>query len=108
MRRTAPGLKGVVAVSITSGANLSNIKNNLKYIKSFGRVTIFFDQDKVGQEWGAKAVELIGPKTRLVTGLGYKDAGEAWFALDGDAIRRSINNAGKVHPRWVWCRQRSA
>ena len=93
--------QGVVAVSITSGANLSNIKNNLKYIKSFGRVTIFFDQDKVGQEWGAKAVELIGPKTRLVTGLGYKDAGEAWFALDGDAIRRSINNAGKVIPDGV-------
>ena len=37
--------KGVVAVSITSGVNacLNNLKANLKYINSFDRVTVFFD-----------------------------------------------------------------
>ena len=96
-------VKGVVAVSITSGVNacLNNLKANLRYINSFDRVTVFFDGDAVGQEWAAKAVELIGPKARLVTGLGYKDANEAWVALDGDAIRRAIDNAGKHTPEGV-------
>ena len=95
--------KGVVAVSITSGVNacINNLKANLKYINSFDRVTVFFDGDAVGQEWAAKAVELIGPKARLVTGLGYKDANEAWVARDGDAIRRAIDNAGKHTPEGV-------
>ena len=95
--------KGVVAVSITSGVNacINNLKANLKYINSFDRVTVFFDADDVGQEWAAKAVELIGPKARLVTGLGYKDANEAWVARDGDAIRRAIDNAGKHTPEGV-------
>ena len=95
--------KGVVAVSITSGVNacLNNLKANLKYINSFDRVTVFFDADDVGQEWAAKAVELIGPKARLVTGLGYKDANEAWVVRDGDAIRRAIDNAGKHTPEGV-------
>jgi twinkle protein len=106
--------KGVVAVSITSGVNacLNNLKANLKYINSFNRVTVFFDDDRptkqeeegkpnVGQEWAAKAVELIGPKARLATGLGYKDANEAWQALDGDAIRRAIDNATKHTPEGV-------
>ena len=39
--------KGVVAVSITSGVNacLNNLKANLKYINSFDRVTVFFDDE---------------------------------------------------------------
>ena len=95
--------KGIVAVSITSGVNacINNLKANLKYIESFDRVTVFFDADDVGQKWAAKAVELIGPKARLVTGLGYKDANEAWVARDGDAIRRAIDNAGRHTPEGV-------
>ena len=92
--------KGVVAVSITSGVHAckANLQANLKYIESFDRVTVFFDNDEPGREWGKQAVELIGPKARLVTGLAYKDANEAWVARDGDAIRRAIDNAGKAHP----------
>ena len=95
--------KGVVAVSITSGVQscTNNLTNNLKYINSFDRVTVFFDADEPGQAGAAKAVELIGPKARLVTGLGYKDANEAWVARDGDAIRRAIDNAGKHTPEGV-------
>ena len=95
--------KGIVAVSITSGVNacVNNLKANLKYIQSFDRVTIFFDGDDAGQTWAPKAAELIGPKARIVTGLGYKDANEAWVARDGDAIRRAIDNAGKVTPEGV-------
>ena len=95
--------KGVVAVSITSGVQscTNNLTNNLKYIESFDRVTVFFDADEPGQAGAAKAVELIGPKARLVTGLGYKDANEAWVALDGDAIRRAIDSAGKHTPEGV-------
>jgi len=95
--------KGVVAVSITSGVNAckSNLQANLKYIESFDRVTVFFDNDEPGREWGKQAVELIGPKARLVTGLAYKDANDAWVARDGDGIRRAIDNAGKVIPDGV-------
>ena len=57
--------------------------------------------ENLGQAGAAKAVELIGPKARLVTGLGYKDANEAWVARDGDAIRRAIDNAGKHTPEGV-------
>ena len=48
--------KGVVAVSITSGVNacINNLKANLNYISSFDRVTVFFDADDVGQEWGSQ------------------------------------------------------
>ena len=94
---------GIVAVSITAGAPacINNLKANLRYINSFDRVTVFFDADDVGQEWAAKAAELIGPKARIVTGLGYKDANEAWVARDGDAIRRAIDNAGRHIPEGV-------
>ena len=96
--------KGVVAVSITSGVHAckANLQANLKYIESFDRVTVFFDNDESGRKWGKQAVELIGPKARLVTGLAYKkDANDAWVARDGDGIRRAIDNAGKVIPDGV-------
>ena len=93
----------LVVVSITSGVNacLNNLKANIKYIEAFQQVTIFFDDDEPGVEWAAKAAEAIGPKARIVKGLGYKDANEAWLAGDGDAIRDAIRKAGKHTPEGV-------
>ena len=93
----------LVVVSITSGVNacLNNLQANIKYIEAFQQVTIFFDDDAPGIEWAAKAAEMIGPKARIVSGLGYKDANEAWLAGDGDAIRDAIRKAGKHTPEGV-------
>lgn len=93
----------LVVVSITSGVNacINNLQANIKYIEAFKQVTIFFDDDAPGVEWAAKAAEMIGPKARIVKGLGYKDANEAWLAGDGDAIRDAIRKAGKHTPEGV-------
>ena len=93
----------LVVVSITSGVSacLNNLKANIKYIEAFQQVTIFFDDDEPGVIWAAKAADVIGPKARIVKGLGYKDANEAWLAGDGDAIRDAIRKAGKHTPDGV-------
>ena len=100
----------VVAVSITSGVSacINNLQANIKYIESFQKVTIFFDDDKpnakgenLGQVWAVKAAEMIGVKARVAGGLGYKDANEAWVAGDGLAIREAIRKAKKYTPEGV-------
>lgn len=94
----------MTVVSITSGVNacLGNLKANLKFIQGFARVTIFFDQDDVGREWAIKAVELLGPKTKMVTQLGkFKDANEAWVAEKGDLIREAVTSARSYRPEKI-------
>ena len=84
-----------VVVSVTSGvgACLKNLEANLTFINQFDRVTIFFDDDIPGIEYSAKAAALIGAKTRIVRGFGFKDANDAWVNGTGHDIRDAIDAA---------------
>jgi len=95
----------IIVVSTTSGVGnaINDLKDNLSYIQSFGRVTLMFDQDQAGRDGVTKAAELLGAcaRVRVVTGLPYKDANEALVAGDVKAIRNAISCASAFVPDGV-------
>ena len=90
-------LRKTVVCSLNSGTGSvkKQIENNLRFILGFERVILFFDQDEAGAKELPKAAEIIGPKTRMVTGFPYKDASDAWVEGDSAAIKLAI---AKAHP----------
>ena len=90
-------LRKTVVCSLNSGTGSvkKQIENNLRFILGFERVILFFDQDEAGAKELPKAAEIIGPKTRMVTGFPYKDASDAWVEGDSAAIKLAL---AKAHP----------
>jgi len=81
-------------VAITSGAAAceKNIQDNLQWIESFAQITLFMDNDEQGILATEKILKIL-PQAKRVVAFAYKDAGEAWLAGDGQAIRDAITNA---------------
>ena len=93
-----------VVVSIPDGVNSAckSIKPHLNWVLGFESVRILFDTDRPGVEGAQKVAELIGPKARIVTGLGeYKDAADAWLAGDKETLKLAIYQAKKHRPDGV-------
>lgn len=93
----------IISVSVPDGAQsaANSIKPHLEWVLGFDRVTILFDNDEPGIKAAAQVAELIGPKARIASGLGYKDANEAWVADDSGAIKRAIVQAGRHRPTGI-------
>ena len=93
-----------VVVSIPDGVTsaVQSIKPHLSWVLGFESVRILFDTDKPGVTNAQKVAELIGPKARIVTGLGeYKDAADAWLAGDKATLKLAIMQAKKHRPDGV-------
>ena len=92
-----------VCVSVPDGAQSAAkaVASQLQWALGFERVTIFFDDDEPGIKAAQEVAAIIGPKARIVTGLGYKDCSEAWVADDANAIKRAIVQAVKHRPQGV-------
>lgn len=92
-----------VCVSVPDGAQSAAkaVASQLQWVLGFERVTIFFDDDEPGINAAHEVAAIIGPKARIVTGLGYKDCSEAWVADDASAIKRAIVQAVKHRPQGV-------
>ena len=92
-------------VSVPDGAQSAHnaIVEHLGWIGGFDKVTIMFDSDEPGIKASARCAEIIGPKARIVTGLGYKDAADAHGAGDDYAIRRAISQATGHRPAGIVC-----
>lgn len=89
-----------VVVSIPDGAQSAAkaVTPHLKWISGFNSVTIFFDMDEPGLAAAQKTAQVIGPKTRVVQGFQYKDAGEAWIEEGAAPIRLALSRATVKRP----------
>ena len=86
-----------VVCSVPDGAQSAHtaITEHLSWISGFDKVTLMFDADEPGIKAAEKCAQIIGPKARVVTGLGYKDSAEAHIADDDFAIRRAESLASR-------------
>lgn len=102
---TAKERYNFVVVSVPDGAQSAHtaITEHLAWIGGFDKVTLFFDSDEPGIKAAEKCAGIIGPKARIVTGLGYKDAADAHIADDDYAIRRAIAQASGYRPAGIVC-----
>ena len=92
-----------VVCSVPDGAQSAHtaITEHLSWITGFDKVTVLFDADEPGIKAAEKCAQIIGPKARVVTGLGYKDPADAHCANDDFAIRRAIAQATGHRPKGI-------
>jgi twinkle protein len=95
--------QNTTVASITDGAQggIKSIEANIRWILGFDEVILFFDQDNPGEEAAVKASQIIGPRTKIVSRFGYKDASEALQADDGAAISTAVLSAQVHRPNHV-------
>ena len=79
---TVHQITGAAAVSVSGGVGsaLRDIRGNIDYIKTFGRIVIFFDNDEVGIQAGKRAYTYLNSKLCNVAWFkhhpDFKDANE--------------------------------
>lgn len=83
----------MAVVSVTSGSNsaVKQIEANYTYVRQFGLIVIFFDQDEPGKKAAKEVLDKLQVSVAVVTAFPYKDANEAYLKRDEESIMRAIN-----------------
>lgn len=90
--------KNYRVVSLPHGGNVKDLKTNLEWLEEFETIVLNFDNDKVGEETLAKAVDLFTPGKVKVMKLPTKDAND--LLLNGRPIEylHALNKAAVYKP----------
>lgn len=103
--RNHPPFKGPTTciVSVTNGVGGAekSLTAHLRWVEQFEDVVIWFDDDEPGRAAAQKAAALIGPKARIVSSWGYKDANEGWVAGDIQTLGEALRRAAKRRPEGI-------
>ena len=84
-------------VSLTSGANVKSVADNIDYVNSFNEVLLCLDNDQAGKDAQAEIASLLGPKTKIMS-LATKDASESLVSGDKSGIISAFFSASTYTP----------
>lgn len=88
------------AVSIPNGVQsaVHDIKNNFKFVNSFEKVVISFDNEPAAQEKAREAAKLLGFGKAYIATLPLKDANDMLMANRAEEFKRAIWEAKEHKP----------
>jgi len=79
-------------VSLTFGANVKSVADNIDYVNSFDEVILCFDNDQAGQDVQQEVIDLVGAKAKVMY-LSSKDANDSLTSGKKDEIVSAFFNA---------------
>lgn len=84
--------------SLTHGANLQSVSDNLDFILGFDEVVLCFDNDDAGKKVLNDVVKLIGSRTVKVMKISEKDANDMLLKGKSDEFNSAFYNASEYIP----------
>jgi twinkle protein len=88
-------MTGIPALSIPNGASSASkvVKDNLKYLETFKKVYVCFDNDEAGQEAATSVMNILKSGTGFRVNLTHKDANEYLLAGDANLFKSELKSA---------------
>ena len=88
-------------VSLPSGANAKCIAYNLKWINSFERVVLMFDQDTPGQQAAEEVAKLLDPGKACIAKFSEKDANDMLLNNKAEELTNAFWQAQGYSPAGI-------
>lgn len=85
-------------VSLSGGANVRSIKNNLEYVESFEKVILCLDQDKQGKDAAIKIAQILSPGKASIVHMDEKDANDMLKANKVREFYLAVSNSREYRP----------
>jgi twinkle protein len=88
-------------VSIPSASNLKPLLENRDWIRSFGEVVLFFDNDEAGQKAIQQAAKIIGLDRVKIAASNEKDASDILVKHGSKAVMEAVWHATSYSPAGI-------